>query len=512
MAKETLFKPFVLLNFLFCFISFCSCEFGDFISTVTWNTRKGDLTGTRYKVGEDYVYKFKQVPYARPPIGKLRFRKPQMADPWKGTLNATEYGPSCIQAIYPNDMSLIPNLSITEDCLQLNIFVPRIMSKEQRLSTMVWVHGGSLTNGQGTMFDGSMLALRGNIIVVTINYRLNVFGFFAAGDVKGNFGIYDQQLAFQWVKENIADYGGDAGSITIFGESAGGDSVTLHSLLPSNMNLFHRVIAESGSIVSKNYRVPFTETSRAASFKIAKLIKCITVTNEVDFTCLQNKSSHDIFQAYLNVTQNSMDLSFVGDNELVPTDIIDQINDPSTDVYKMLQSVDLMAGVNSGEAGLMIYDMQKLGINETDDISTALLCDQIVPLMMEPFIENCTSIRNAVCDIYTPNGNNRTLAMQSQLASHFLKDIMFLAPTELLLNYHAANSSKRTYQYYFTHLPAWELIQITRPKWLTGPNHASELTFVFGMDWYPSNVTIKREERDLSNRMIDYWTNFAKFG
>ncbi|KAK3101542.1 hypothetical protein FSP39_004328 [Pinctada imbricata] len=343
MANATLFW----FNIIFISFGFCICEFGEFNETVKWDTRKGTLLGCRYTVGDDYVYKFKQIPYAKPPVGNLRFRKSELADPWRGVLDATDYGPSCIQAFYPNDMRLIPNLNTTEDCLQLNIFVPRTLSKASSLPTMVWVHGGSLTNGQGTMFDGSMLALRGNVILVTINYRLNVFGFFAAGDVKGNLGIYDQQLAFKWVSQNIPDYGGDPNSITIFGESSGSDSVTLHSLIPSNLQLIHRVIAESGSIVSKTHRVPKTENIRATSFQIAKRLKCITLTNEVDTSCMQNKPSQDVFQSYLNVAQAGMGLYVTADEELVPANIMEKIDDPSSDVYRMLHSVDILAGVNS---------------------------------------------------------------------------------------------------------------------------------------------------------------------
>ena len=222
-----------------CSIVYLICvvngEHGNFAGTVTWNTRQGAFLGARYTVLTEDVYKFKRIPYANPPVDELRFRRSVVADPWQGTLNATEYGPSCIQDIF-GDGRLLPNRNISEDCLQLNIFVPRNLSKGNRLATMIWVHGGAYAVGQATTYDGSMLALRGNVIVVTINYRLNVFGFFSSDDpwVRGNFGIWDQQLAFKWVKENIVDYGGDNSRITIFGESAGSFAVTLHSIIPSN--------------------------------------------------------------------------------------------------------------------------------------------------------------------------------------------------------------------------------------------------------------------------------------
>jgi para-nitrobenzyl esterase len=212
----------------------------------TVNTKYGPVTG--YIANGAAV--FKGIPYAAPPIGPLRWRPPEPAAAWKEPLDATRIGCIC-----PQDTTLFPAFGpLGEDCLSLNIWTSENVEGEPR-PVMVWLHGGGFGTGAGSMplYDGTYFAALG-IVVVTINYRLNVLGFLAHPALtaespthsSGNYGLMDQVFALKWVKDNISGFGGDPGNVTIFGESAGGASVIALMSSPLASGLFHRAIAESG--------------------------------------------------------------------------------------------------------------------------------------------------------------------------------------------------------------------------------------------------------------------------
>ncbi|MGF7142102.1 para-nitrobenzyl esterase [Anaerotaenia torta] len=213
------------------------------------------------------ITSFKGVPFAAPPIGKNRWRAPQPAESWEGVKKAYEFAPISMQAptvidinnIYTREWSVDPEIPMNEDCLYLNVWTP-VCTGEERLPVFVWYFGGGLQVGHTAEmeFDGERIARRG-IVVVTVNYRLNSFGFLCHPEITeeapaspGNFGHLDQQAGTQWVKRNIAAFGGDPDNITIGGQSAGGGSVLSQLTSPQNEGLFQRVIIESG-IVTKLY-------------------------------------------------------------------------------------------------------------------------------------------------------------------------------------------------------------------------------------------------------------------
>jgi para-nitrobenzyl esterase len=198
----------------------------------------------------DTAISFKGVPYAAPPVGNLRWRDPQPVTPWKGIRDATASGHNCTQGLRN---SVSPTGDFSEDCLYLNVWKPATSARN--LPVMVWIHGGGFVFGgtAGHAFDGSAYVKRG-VILVTINYRLGRFGFFAhpaltaaAQDpVLGNYGLADQAAALKWVQRNISNFGGDPKTVTIFGESAGGLSVLYLMTSPLTHGLFERVLCESG--------------------------------------------------------------------------------------------------------------------------------------------------------------------------------------------------------------------------------------------------------------------------
>jgi para-nitrobenzyl esterase len=223
-------------------------------------TAQGKVAGA--KAPDASVTVFKGIPFAAPPVGELRWRAPQPPAAWQGTRQATDFSPSCMQPIVesllpmhmPWTEEFLTHGKVSEDCLYLNIWTPQA-SNHARLPVIVFIHGGAFTSGAGSIaiYDGTNLAAKG-AVVVTINYRVGVFGFLAHPELSaesehhasGNYGLLDQIAALRWVKANIAQFGGDARRVTIWGQSAGAFSVGALVASPVAKDLFERAQADSG--------------------------------------------------------------------------------------------------------------------------------------------------------------------------------------------------------------------------------------------------------------------------
>lgn len=211
-------------------------------------------TGALRGVAEAGVASFKGIPYAAPPVGERRWRAPQPPTAWPGIRAATDYAPHCAQT--PSTFMVIGPGPDREDCLYLNVWTPAPGAAERR-AVMVWIHGGGFMQGSGhaPATDGASLARQG-VVLVTLNYRLNVFGFLAhpalgsddPAEPPANFGLQDVVAALGWVRRNIAAFGGDPQNVTVFGESAGADIVNYLMVMPAAAGLFHRAISQSASI------------------------------------------------------------------------------------------------------------------------------------------------------------------------------------------------------------------------------------------------------------------------
>jgi para-nitrobenzyl esterase len=226
----------------------------------------GDLRGVRAGAAEQFL----GVPYAAPPVGDLRWRPPRPPARWSGTRSAAHHGNACPQVV-----SVLNPRSETEDCLVLDVYLPAGTRQGARVPVFVWIHGGNLLYGSGAPYDGSQLAAETGVVVVSINYRLGVFGFLghpaltAAAGESGNYGLADQQAALRWVHRNIAAFGGDPRAVTIGGESAGGWSVCAHLAAPGSRGLFARAISQSGGCPSN------TEAeTEAAGTAVATRVGC----------------------------------------------------------------------------------------------------------------------------------------------------------------------------------------------------------------------------------------------
>jgi para-nitrobenzyl esterase len=203
---------------------------------------------------EGGVAQFRGLPFAAPPVGDRRFRPPEPVEPWAGVRDATTWAPRAPQSLEPSRFRRVVDIPLDEDCLFVNVFAPGAgAAPEAPRPVMVWIHGGAFTIGSGCLFDAAELARRGDVVVVTVNYRLGALGFCyldhldARFDGSGNAALLDQIAALRWVREHVAAFGGDPGNVTIFGESAGGHSVGCLLTASGARGLFHRAIVQSGA-------------------------------------------------------------------------------------------------------------------------------------------------------------------------------------------------------------------------------------------------------------------------
>jgi para-nitrobenzyl esterase len=241
------------------------------------DTPQGKLIG-QLSASNEAISVYRSIPYALPPVGDLRWKPAQPAPAWSGERIATDFSPDCIQSPYAEGSFFYrPARPASEDCLYLNVWT-KAQADEKR-PVMVWIHGGALTRGSGAIptYDGTNLANK-DVVVVTLNYRLGVFGFMAhpelseesAQNSAGNYGLLDQIQALHWVQENIAAFGGDPDNVTVFGESAGAWSVHLLTASPLASGLFHKAIAESGARLDTRVELK-QETSAGVSAEAAGL-------------------------------------------------------------------------------------------------------------------------------------------------------------------------------------------------------------------------------------------------
>uniref|UniRef100_A0A8C8THD9 Carboxylic ester hydrolase n=1 Tax=Peromyscus maniculatus bairdii TaxID=230844 RepID=A0A8C8THD9_PERMB len=280
------------------------------------DTPLGRVRGRQVGVkGTDHLVNvFLGIPFAQAPLGPLRFSAPLPPQPWEGVRDTSTNPPMCLQDVERMSngrFTLNEKLqiySISEDCLILNIYSPTEATAGARLPVMVWIHGGSLVVGSATSHDGSALAAYGNVVVVTVQYRLGIFGFLSTGDkhMPGNRGLLDVVAALRWVQGNIAPFGGDPNCVTIFGNSAGGMIVSSLVLSPMSAGLFHRAISQSGVINSKILKEmnPWPEAQTFASS-----LACSSVSSAELVQCLLQKEGRDLNKQVWNILDKLEHLS-----------------------------------------------------------------------------------------------------------------------------------------------------------------------------------------------------------
>ncbi|XP_033742066.1 liver carboxylesterase 2-like [Pecten maximus] len=489
------------------------------------HTPSGTIQGIVVPVQGRDIVQFRNIPYAKPPVGELRFEKPVPVEPWANTLDGTKFGPSCIQndKFLPEMWEPLDNKDISEDCLQLNVYVPDSVSETDKKPVMVWIHGGGFTGGSAALYDSSYFALK-DVLVVTIQYRVGLFGFLSTGDatLPGNYGLWDIIEALRWVNTNIAGFGGDRDTVTVFGESAGGFCATFLSVIPSTKGLFKRVIVQSGSAAGNMFisKDPFRVAER-----VGRHNGCITDTEtaidkEALVNCLKGKSAQDLLNAQLDPTTLffggfSMEVHLwpVVDGDLLVRRPIDILNDPRSKEFQYFQSIDLIAGTTDNEASLLpfiAYHLQgPMNFNLSDGIPTSVLCDLFAPAIAKDIYEDNTIVAGILCQRYKKDN----LADQARSLSALYGDAQFVGPAVSLLDFHSkGRAHSNTYQYLFTQEIDFYFLAPSFP-WSEGAGHGVDCLYMFGPAGFSQYESILTPEgTSLRDAIVTYWTNFAKTG
>ena len=462
-------------------------------------TRAGVIEGFTTRRGDV----FRGIPFAEPPVEKLRFRPPAPKRPWTGVRQAVDFGPSAPQwgqlpAFARRLISAGPG-GLSQDCLYLNVWTPKADAK--RRPVMVWIHGGAFTMGSGStpLYSGSRLAARGDVVVVTINYRLGALGFLnlrslAPGqpDAPANLGLRDQMAALEWVRDNIDAFGGDPENVTIFGESAGGMSVGTLLGTPRAEGLFHRAICQSGAA--------HNVSSQDHAALVADVFVRELGVEPGDLEALQAASVGDIMRA-----QSAASLYFgVGnllpwqpsvDGDLLPTSAIAAIRSG------LNRDVPVLVGSNRDEWKLFTFGdlaMRRLGEEG--------LAKRLAEVLPGKDASGRRTVELAL-EVYGPSGSRRGRSSASERWSSFNSDLIFHYPAAELANLRAETGA-RTYTYLFTYL-----LPVFGRR--LGACHGLEIPFVFGtMRERILGVTLGnvRSARELSRQMQRAWVAFARTG
>jgi para-nitrobenzyl esterase len=460
-------------------------------STVVITTADGRVGGIR----RNGVREFLGIPYAAPPVRNLRWRPPETHSPWKGVLAATRMGSSCLQHL----PGVQPSVT-GENCLFLNIYTPD--SAQDSLPVMVWIHGGAFILGSGADFDGSVLARKQKLVVVTINYRLGALGFLtlpslAAEDPNhssGNYGLLDQQAALKWVKRNIGSFGGDPHKVTIAGESAGGISVCAQLVSPAASGLFRGAVIESGPCL---HQATLAEGEKKGRELVTKL-GCDKADNET--ACLRAKSAEQVFSAMPGSVQGPLLWAPVIDGQVLPRQPLEAFRAGT------FNKVPVINGSNRDEGTLFVALGKPLPA-------------EIYPAAVGSFApqnasrnQPASSHSNYAAKILAEYPLERFQSPSEGLAA-VLGDAIFSCPIQKTNQLLSAFVPTYEYEFNDRHAPS---TLIPNPPFPLGAYHACEIQYVF-QTYFPAERKSGRPDFSpaqlkLSDHMANYWSRFIATG
>ncbi|XP_069752913.1 cholinesterase-like isoform X1 [Narcine bancroftii] len=470
-------------------------------------TKQGKVKGTSLNVLSGTVTAFLGIPYAEPPVGELRFKKPEPRRPWSGLWNADRHPNTCYQYVdnssgYAWEEMWNPNTQLSEDCLYINVWVPS--PKPNRAAVMIWIFGGGFASGTSSLmvYDGRYLAYIENVIVVSMNYRLGALGFLAlpdSNDVRGNMGLFDQRLALQWVQDNIMAFGGDPNNVTLFGESAGAASIHLHILSPKSHSLFTRAIMQSGSSNAPWAVLQGAEAKRRASI-LAQRLDCAFNDDTELVNCLRRKNPEEIVVNSLGIVTGSL-LSGCVFAPIVDGDFLSDLPDELIQMKKF-KKIQILAGVNKDEGSyFLVYEAP--GFKK--DTESLITREEFLKGIKMTFPDAGDIGVEAVVFQYTDWTDKNNATKNRDALAAVAGDRNFICPLMHFAN-KIAECGNTAYVYLFDHHAS----NADWPKWM-GVMHGYEIEFMFGM---PLNgkLNYTLAEKTLSRNMMRYWANFAKSG
>ncbi|MGH8639009.1 MAG: carboxylesterase/lipase family protein [Burkholderiales bacterium] len=452
-------------------------------------TATGAVKGTTTADGAIRI--FKGIPYAAAPVGELRWKEPRPAAAWEGVRDASEPGAQCVQGPIFSDITFPRPAS--EDCLNLNIWTPAKAAGD-RLPVMVWIHGGGFQAGAGAepRHDGAAFARKG-IVLVTLNYRLGVFGFLSHPELtkesgrnaSGNYGMLDQVAALRWVRDNIAAFGGNPDNVTIFGESAGSFAVSALMASPTAAGLFHKAIGESGAYftgATGTLALQPLATSEQHGAKFASSVGAGSLA------ALRAKPAEELLKVALK-TQPWFSPNI--DGFFLQTDVA------AVFAAGKQARVPLLAGWNA------------------DEVRAGIVLGKEKPTMQGFAAQTRKRFgdhADAILEAYPATSEAEALESAAALAS----DTFIGYGTWKWIEVHAQTGGVPVYRYSFDRdIPVASDAKVNGVPATSkdiGARHAGEIEYVFGALESLRNVTWEPADRKLSDAMTTYWSNFARSG
>lgn len=465
---------------------------------------------------DEEIVVYHGIRYAKPPVDVLRFTKPVPMDDdtieMFGLQSAEKV--ACIQ---PKNFLVADDLMLSEDCLHLNIWVPLANRSlkdvnANRLPVMIWIHGGSFHIGSGNQddFNGIVLSSVGQVIVVTLNYRLGFFGFLNAGleSASGNMGLYDQVAALKWVKENIKDFGGDPEKITLFGESAGGISVGMLSVSPLTRNLFKRAIIESGSPYSPIRPEPKVEVFKK-SLLFSKAMNC-SVDDAKEFSestmkCLRNVDYKVINDYGRNEKMHSQILAnpMFGD-AFMPTNVHALMKNPEN----INENLEVLIGINRDEGFVFVAQQLRhlLDSSESQDMTK----DDVYSLMAK-LLDGRPVDAAEVTDYYFQNVSTKwDFVSVLNTIIDLYGDLYINCPVYYLAKrFGEILGYQSVYSYMLTKVSSRSYMPVCK-KW-SKICHGDELLLIFGVPLRTPQL-FDDYDKELSMYFVRLWAEFARTG
>ena len=458
---------------------------------LTVNTKNGKIRGY---LTHNKVLSFKGIPFAESPIGKLRFETPKPKNSWSGVLDAHKFGPIAPQPVLGLGASSQESIEQSEsDCLTLNIWTPAIDNKKRPV--MFWIHGGAFEMGNGRL-PGELLAKRGDVVIISMNYRLGVLGFLYVPGKTANVGLLDQVLALRWVKDNVSGFGGDPKNICVFGESAGGDSISALMAMPSASGLFRRAIIQS------NVSDPFNLKPSEGEIYSKRVFEKAGVKYN-DLESLKEIPVKKLIRAYSKAQIGLSDLPQMidyyppyVDGEILPLNPFEAIKKGYT------KGIELLVGSNENEIKFWnLFEPRAIEITQKQvyqNFQTFLTYLGQNELKIKQFIE-----------VYKNNRYNEFSTIERDMMDAFYTDVMFRIPV-LRFSEVQSNLQPNVYSYLFSWKSPWQNGKL-------GAYHGLDVGFVWGaLSERKAQLMFEVERTEettiLSKQMMDCWINFARSG